>query len=42
VYDETALYVAIRAYERDPSAITGQYSSRDSSDELMSKTLFNR
>ena len=27
VYDETALYVAIRAYERDPSAITGRYSS---------------
>ncbi len=33
VYDETALYVAIRAYERDPSAITGRYSSRDGSDE---------
>jgi hypothetical protein len=39
VYDETALYVAIRAYERDPSAITGQYSSRDRSDDSSNDRL---
>mgnify|MGYP001157367659 FL=1 len=39
VYDESALYVAIRAHESEPSEIRGQLTRRDDSNELLSDQL---
>tara|TARA_B100000809_G_scaffold264464_1_gene320375 strand:- start:2862 stop:3188 length:327 start_codon:yes stop_codon:yes gene_type:complete len=39
VYDERALYVAIRAHESEPSEIRGQLTRRDDRNELLSDQL---